>query len=359
MLKRLQIENLRVLRTAMLEPGPGVNIVMGSNSSGKTSLLEAMHLIARGQSFRSHRIRRLLTHGQPTLRVQAIVERPRALPVRLAVHFDREEGRLLLRADGRQLNRASELTAFLPISVMHPDSHHLVESNPQFRRRFLDWGVFHVEHDYLVEWRRYQRALRQRNHSLRDGRLDPNIWLGELTQAGERIDELRRRYLETFSPRFIGLARRLLGIDADIELSFRQGWKEGRGLLEAFIEGSERDRRLGYTYSGPHRADIQFLVDEVPVQEFISRGQQKLLILALLIAQVETFRQQTDTDCLLLVDDLSAELDRASQAAAMECLRDIGTQVVATVLDDIDLDHIQETGDQVFHVKQGVVSPLG
>ncbi len=357
MLKRLQIENLRILHSAIVEPGPGLNIVIGQNASGKTSLLEAMYLMARGQSFRSHRLRRLVSHGQSTLRVQASVESSSRLTVRLAVCFDREQGRLILRADGRQLRRASELTSFLPITVMHPDSHHLIDSNPQFRRRFLDWGVFHVEHGYLAEWRRYQRALRQRNHSLRDARADPDIWAGELALAGERIDRFRRRYFEVFTPCFTRLAHRLLNIEQGLMLYFRQGWKEGVGLHEAIISNTDRDRRLGYTYSGPHRADIQFLVDGTPVQHVISRGQQKLLILALLIAQVQTFRVQTGIDSLLLIDDLLSELDRSSQDSVLSCLRELETQVVMTVLDDFSLDRMRESEDRVFHVKQGVVSP--
>ncbi len=359
MLKRLQIENLRILRSVTIEPGPGINIVIGRNSSGKTSLLEAMHLVARGQSFRSHRIRRLLSHDESTLRVQALVERPGASPARLAVNFEREEGRLQLRADGRQLNRASELATFVPVTVMHPDSHRLIDANPEYRRRFLDWGVFHVEHGYLDQWRRYQRALRQRNRSLREGALDPNIWLAELSQSGEWVDGYRRRYLEIFSPRFTRIAQELLGIRDGIELAYRQGWKQGQRLREALVAGTERDQGLGYTYAGPHRADIQFLIDGVPVQDFISRGQQKRLVLALLIAQVETYRDQTQTDCLLLLDDLAAELDGPGQLAVMGCLRRLGSQVVMTVLDDFDLEQVRGTDDRLFHVEQGVVSPLG
>ncbi len=289
--------------------------------------------------------------------VHADVERPFRSAARVSIHYDRTDSRIRLRGDGRNLSRSSELASFLPVAVMHPDSHRLIDADPQHRRRFLDWGVFHVEHHYLDAWRRYQRALRQRNRSLRDGRSDPTLWNAELARSGEAIDRMRTEYLEEFGPRFASTAHDLLDIDEAIVLNYRRGWSDERSLAEILDGSTDRDRRLGYTYAGPHRSDLQFLVDGVPIQDYVSRGQQKLLLLALVVAQVETYRHLTTTRCLFLVDDFGAELDDARQRVAMDVLRRTGSQVVLTMLEDpARIERLCEVGDRLFHVEQGRLS---
>jgi DNA replication and repair protein RecF len=194
-----------------------------------------------------------------------------------------------------------------PVQVIDPEVHRLIEEGPSRRRRFLDWGVFHVA--FVGHWQRYQQVLRQRNAALksRQPRAAITAWDGELVSYGQLITDARSQYLELLLPQAQALGRNLLGLE--LMLSYRPGWARELSFSDALQQSWNHDQESGVTHVGPHRAEIGIRLDGLAVKDRISRGQQKLLASALLIAQLKLFPEDSPVRPCLLLDDPAAELD--------------------------------------------------
>jgi DNA replication and repair protein RecF len=239
---------------------------------------------------------------------------------------------LRARVGGERVASLAELAWVLPVQIIDPEIHRLIEEGPNRRRRFLDWGVFHVEHSFVEHWQRYQQALRQRNAALkaRQGRPAVTVWDVELVRYGELITEARRRYVEQLAPVAASVAVHLL--DLELVLTYRPGWAAGTGLLTA-LEGSfARDLDRGATQVGPHRADLVIRLQGAGVRDRVSRGQQKLLAAVLLLSQIKLFPEDSRTRPTLLLDDPAAELDSMHLRALLDEVRSQPLQLVVTTL---------------------------
>jgi DNA replication and repair protein RecF len=330
-LARLQVTDLRCLQRINLDLDPRFTLISGANGSGKTSLLEAIHVLGRGRSFRTARVDHLIRRGQQRFIVFGEVE---SAGLRTAIGVEGETGRLRAQVSGTPVTTLAELSLALPVQVIDPEVHKLIEDGPVYRRRFLDWGVFHVEHSFLLHWRRYRQVLKQRNAALRTGQSREliSLWDEDLTRSGEAIDAARRRYLEGLRAEAAALVRGML--DRSLELGYQRGWGSGMTLREALEAGLPLDCERGTTGVGPHRADLRVKVDGQLAKDHVSRGQQKLLAAALLIAQIKLFPTQSHGQPSLLLDDPSAELDTLSLAKLLEHLAGGAQQLVVTTLND-------------------------
>jgi DNA replication and repair protein RecF len=353
-LNRVRIESLRCLERAQLELHPERTYIFGPNGAGKTSLLEGMFVLGRGRSFRTRQTRRLVRRGTSGFSVYGEIRGPEGVVERLGVAF--EAGRLEKRLNGKDPGGMAALTAALPVHAIDPGSHGLVEGGPSERRRFIDWGVFHVEHTYLAEWKAYRRVLSQRNAALKArARLDElRTWTAALVEAGVAVDRRRDAYVARLGRCAAGLGQSLL--DQPLRLKYRPGWPEGQTLESALIATEGRDRVTGLTDLGPHRADLVVRLDDRRVQDEASRGQQKLTAAALVLAQVAVELADRPGRGLLLVDDPAAELDDRAVARLLAALRDLPVQLVLTGLTTSQL--APERGFPVFHVERGEIRAL-
>jgi len=243
----------------------------------------------------------------------------------------------------------------LPLQVIDPEVHSLVAGGPELRRRFLDWVAFHVEHDHLDQWRRFRRALKQRNAALkgRAGAAAIKSWNTEFVELSLALDQSRRRALGIAMESLLEHGLALLGTELGFE--YQQGWTKDKALDEALEEGLERDVHLGVTQHGPHRADLKVRYDERQARKLVSRGQQKLLASAMILAATETAQTALERSLLLLLDDPAAELDADSLGRLLDAVKALGCQVVATSLDKGILD--VPPGSAMFHVEHGVLTP--
>lgn len=354
-LERLGIEAFRCIEYAELELDGRCNLISGLNASGKTSVLEAIYFLGRGRSFRSARYDPLVREGcEAFVLTGRIQQAERSQPVGMRVG----KGEIQARFAGRVVAGLAELATVLPVQAIDPEVHRLIESGPQERRRYLDWGVFHVEPTFVEHWRRYQRILRQRNAALRSGQRVAAIrsWDPELVEAGERLVEFRVRYLECLKPAVANAGTRLLG--RPIELSLSRGWSTDRSLKEAVDAAWERDRSRGMTHAGPHRADLVVRLGDSPARDRVSRGQQKLLAAAMLIGQLRCDAAQGSPIAALLVDDPAAELDLVNFERLLSEVLDLPAQLFLTALDAENpvLDRLSE--GRRFHVEHGAVTRL-
>lgn len=349
---RVTGQNFRLFGQFELHPAPGVNLILGPNAAGKTTLLEAIYALGRGRSFRGAAPElagprehawnvhgRLAAHGRPEASL-GIGWSSQGLVIRI----DHADGAL------------QDLVQACAVQVLEPDSHRLLEDGPVYRRRYLDWGVFHVEHRFFPAWRRYQRALRQRNHALRSGddRAAVEAWNGELAAAGEEVHGYRADHVQALQgPLKEAVASLLGGLEWSLELS--QGWSHGKPLAAALAEHYDQDRRQGMTVAGPHRAELKLKLAGRAAKRHASRGQQKLLIAALLLSQAELIHRVSGRTPILLIDDFPAELGPPFQQALLAALQRYAGQCFVTSIERTKaLEVVPKKA--LFHVEHGAVS---
>jgi DNA replication and repair protein RecF len=349
--RKLQVENFRNLKRVELEPHEVLNLLHGANGAGKTSILEALVVLSRGRSFRTTQAAELIGREDNTFRVFALTEDRHGQLHRLGL--ERSGKRWRGRKDGADLSQLSELTRSLPLVLMEPDSHLLVSGPPEARRRYLDWGMFHVEHEFLSIWRRYSKALKQRNAALRGGQaavLDSieKVMAGE----GRRLTELRRAHCAAVAANIQGMLTELSAGLTDISLDYQQGWSGGE-LHDVLRRNRDRDAERGQTLHGPHRADLALACGPTPARAVLSRGEQKILAAALLLTQAELLAGLGEKPVILL-DDLASEFDDLHYSRVLDRALASGAQVWVS-------GTRQQTGVAgcaMFHVEQGGVAKV-
>ena len=336
-----------------LEADSRYNLVCGANGSGKTSVLEAIAYLGRGKSFRGAATQDLICHGSTEFVLQGEVA-SEARRASLGVRNGRAG--LTIRVDGQNASSAAELAEALPLQVVDPEVHSLVAGGPERRRRYLDWIAFHVEHGYLGSWRRFRRALKQRNAALREGTPAEALvgWDREFVRSAQIIHETRRHMLERARGLFQETGGELLSTSVGLE--YRQGWNQDMTLEEALSAGISRDREQGSTQAGPHRGDIRLVLEQRQAKKLVSRGQQKLLSCALILTAAELVQSQLERPLLLLLDDPAAELDAGSLQRLMARVTGLGCQVIATAL--VPDKQLFAEPPALFHVEHGVLKRL-
>lgn len=361
LIRRLQVEGLRRLVDIDLRPAPGFNLVTGDNGSGKTSLLEAMHLMAHGRSFRGRVRDGLVRSGSPALQVFIEWEQPGQDSRRAGLRHSGSAWEA--RLDGGPVGHLGELCEALAVITFEPGSHALIDGSSEVRRRYIDWGLFHVERsdaggDFLSLWRRHARALKQRNALLRQARADSQLdaWEHELAQAGEAITLQRNAYVARLQPHVDILLADILPAAGAATLSLQPGWKRQElALADALLLSRERDLAQGHTTLGPHRADLKLELRDLPGRDGLSRGQAKLAALVLLLAQAAHLAAHVGHWPVLQLDDLASELDRDHQRRVLQVLADSGAQVFLTGTEPIPALASLAVPHTVFHVEHGRV----
>ncbi|HMK85587.1 MAG TPA: DNA replication/repair protein RecF [Steroidobacteraceae bacterium] len=338
--RRVQVTDFRCLHQADLDLDPQFTLISGPNASGKTSLLEAIYVLGRGRSFRTRRIDHLVRAGAQRLIVFGEVEKAHRS---VGLGIEGSASGFRAKIGGERVSSLAELAAALPVQIIDPEIHRLIEEGPSRRRRFLDWGVFHVEPGFVATWQKYTLVLRQRNAVLKAAQSSSMVsaWDGELIRHGELLTEARMRYVERLAPVADSLASKLLGMK--LALTYRSGWARDLSLREALDRSRRQDQELGATQVGPQRADLSIRLDGLPARDRISRGQQKLLAAVLLLAQINLFPEECAVRPMLLLDDPAAELDLGRLAALIREVRAQSLQLVVTTLHE-ELDELSAFG---------------
>lgn len=357
-IESLQLHRIRNIDSAKLEPSPGVNLIVGANAAGKTSLLEAIDFLSRGRSFRAYRADELIQSGAPGCRVVGRVRGDETFDV-AQLGIERSNHATRARLDGADASSLSALARRLAVVVLEPLSLSLVNGGPAERRAFVDWGAFHSEEAFLPGWKRFGRLLAQRNALLK-GRAETRLLDAldaQVAFEGEAVGEARAAYLSRLAPLVSDLAGRILGEDG-LSWQFRKGWREDESLQDALARKRTRDRERGFTSVGPHRADLELTLNQDSLSKTGSRGQQKASVAVLKLAQAGLYREETGERAVLLLDDVASELDRTHRAGVLEGVSALGGQVFVTAIEEGALRLAGDAESKLFHVEHGRLQEL-
>lgn len=335
----LHIYNFRNISELKLVAHPNYNVLYGTNGSGKTSVLEAIYYLGAARSFRTHLPSRIVRYDCDKFTLFANVVNDN---MQTEVGVERSlQGAVKIQLKNEEASVAA-VAQFLPMQLLHQNSFELLTAGSKLRRKFIDWGMFHVEHNFLPTWRHAARALEQRNAALKTRYGDDDTlktWSQELVKWSAELHRWRAQYVDELLPIINELLARLLG-DYAIKINYYAGWDITNNLYDILQRSLDRDRALGFTQFGAHRADLRLLINNIPAQDCLSRGQQKIFVFILHLAQGLLLQKLTGKSCVYLIDDLAAELDKERQHMVAMILRDLNAQIFATALAEGSLTHV-------------------
>jgi DNA replication and repair protein RecF len=334
-LKHLQVFNFRNMEIIRVEPGARFNLLYGCNGQGKTNLLEAIYLLGNPRSFRNSKLPEFIRHGQSQAMVSGNVE---SAGVASQIRLTLETGGRRVEIDNKGIKRASDLHGRLNSVVFSPDDTGMVKSGPEARRRYLDRAVYTGDIGYLHCWHDYHRVLKQRNHLLKSqDRSGLDVWTEKLAVAGAEVIERRQQYVALLDVQLQKNYATISGGSETAGIDYQpEGVKETErsaiceSLLQLFARHSRSDERYGTTTAGPHRDDLSFTLNERNLKSFGSQGQQKSFVLALKMAEMENLQEIFGEPPLLLLDDMSSELDAQRNGNLMDYLTSRDIQVFIT-----------------------------
>lgn len=356
MLQSLLVQNLRIIEKLDASFAADANLFVGKNGAGKTSILEAIDILSRGRSFRERRTSPLLRKNSQELTVSGKVK-----SVEQITHLgiQKSSRQTTLHCNQEKVASISNHASYLPVLSMHPDTHQLIQGSGKHRRNYIDWSAFHVKPLFLQIWRDYSKCLRQRNVALRDNASTEEllVWTKQLCALGEKVNIARSEIFQEINPIFTEFISILLP-ECEVSLSYQRGWSDELSLEAAMQEVYSQELYSKTTRRGPHRADIKIFLNQQEASAAASRGQQKLIAASLLLAQIDHIQRYSEQKCVVLLDDIRAELDQQHAYALISALQTLGCQVFITAIEEeqIDLKGWEDT--KVFHVKQGVCKPM-
>jgi DNA replication and repair protein RecF len=355
-LTRLEITDFRNIETIKLNLcARGFNFFYGLNGSGKTSLLEAIYYLSLGRSFRTSLATRIIRHNTEKFVIFSQLSlADQSIPVGVERSL---QGDIKIRISGKDIHSAVELADLTPVQLINSSCYNLLDAGPAFRRRYLDWGIFYLNKDFLRTWKDYGQILKQRNSALRENKSKKEIdaWTLGLTQQCALLDAYRKDYVAKLTPLLEETVSELLDLH-DLKIHYYPGWDKSQNYADLLTQVLAKDMQIGHTQFGPHRADFKITINKVSAKDILSRGQQKLFVCAMILAQGELLNRGLQKRPLYLIDDLPAELDKLSRGKLVKLLAKQDTQIFMTAVEKAALDDIITTPTfKMFHVEHGRV----
>lgn len=360
-LDQVQIQDFRNIDAEVLNPSPDLNFIFGQNGSGKSSLLEAIHYLGFARSFRTSKHKNVIQQHKGSF---SVFGKCCADGEELKLGISRtSDDKVTVSINGNRSNKTSELVSNLPVQIFTPQSSDLIIGSPGLRRKYVDWGLFHVEHPYGIISANYKNVLKNKNALLKNWLLkkqndelsQEQFWDNKLVELGDVITKLRSRHIDRLEPHLNANLKQLLP-EFCVEISYYRGWEKGRSLQEAIEDKNEKDKKNGYLSVGPHKADIRIRVQGLDASEVMSRGQLRMLVAALQLAQIQILNENTNKSSVFLLDDVGAELDASKREIFIDKLIESDAQLFITAIEKEQVGFIKKyKNKKMFHVEHGHV----
>ncbi|OCG00327.1 DNA replication/repair protein RecF [Gilliamella sp. wkB112] len=355
-LSQIKIHHFRNIDYAELILSPNFNFIVGNNGSGKTSLLEAIYMLGHGRSFRHIQSNRIIQHDHPELVLYSKIESSNNQTHSIGLSKTRNNDNKI-KIDGNEGFRLTDLAKLLPIQLITPEGFDLLTGGPKYRRAFIDWGCFHHYPEFVYLWNNLKRLFKQRNALLKQSNNYNQLlpWDKELAPIAQKISQIREDYTRQIFPEIIHTSQDFLP-EYQLNCLYYQGWDHDIDYTEILYRQYERDKLINYTSSGPHKADIKLRIENIPVEDLLSRGQLKLLMCALRLSQGEYYTKQTKQSCIYLIDDFASELDHLKRNLLSQRLKSAQSQVFITAVSQDQITQIIDENDKIFYIKSGIIS---
>jgi DNA replication and repair protein RecF len=356
-LLKLDIYAVRNIQKETINPASTINLIFGENASGKSAFIEAIFILGRAKSFRSASIKSVINFTKNHLIVSAQTLQANGSTLHLGIQLDSKK--FCCRINQETTQKRSDLAYALPLQIIHPKSYELLDGGPQLRREFLDWGGFNDDAKFLSAWRSFKKVLAQRNSLLKARRPEHiNVWDKELVYYGTIVNTYRQSYVQKLMPVLTDIIDKFLDIN-ELEIKLISGWDTSTEFQQILVNDLDKDLRYGFTHSGPHRGDFQLLVSNRLAKDFVSRGQLKLLVMSLKLAQVQLLTNEHSNMGCFLIDDFAAELDINNRAKLLHYLSKMGCQVFITATEIADFGDLSEIQNyKMFHVEHGNIKQV-
>ncbi|KHD23200.1 recombination protein F [Vibrio caribbeanicus] len=354
-LTRLIIKQFRNIEACDINLSAGFNFLIGPNGSGKTNVLEAIYLLGHGRSFKSSLTGRIIQNDCNELFVHGRFLNSDQFELPIGINKQRD-GSTEVKIGGQSGQKLAQLAQVLPLQLIHPEGFDLLTDGPKHRRAFIDWGVFHTESAFYDAWGRFKRLNKQRNALLKTATSyrELSYWDQEMARLAENISQWRSVYVEQMKSKAEEICQTFLP-EFDIQLKYYRGWDKETPYQQILEKNFERDQALGYTFSGPNKADLKIKVNGTPVEDVLSRGQLKLMVCALRVAQGQHLTEMTGKQCVYLIDDFASELDSQRRERLADCLKETGAQVFVSSITQSQIADMADENGKMFHVEHGTI----
>lgn len=359
-LDTLQIRHFRNLQDVVLTPSPAINFLIGKNGSGKSSLLEAIHYLGFGRSFRTSKHKNVIQYQQDLFTVfcdSSLDGKGLKLGISRSLNED-----TLISINGNRSNKIADLVSQVPLQIFTPQSSDILTGSPKQRRKYLDWGLFHVEPSFLKLANSYTKSLKHKNALLRvtnsssiENVEQSSFWDQEVSTLGEELTKRRQEYVERLKSYIYSNLKQFLP-EFSLEISYYRGWEKDLSLLDSLKKNVAKDRKNGFSSVGAHKADLRLKVEGLAAAEVMSRGQLRMLMAAMQLAQTQLLNDDSGKTCVFLLDDIGAELDSSKREVFIDKLLESQNQLFVTAIEKEQLDFIEKyKHKKMFHVEHGQV----
>lgn len=358
-IESLYVKNFRNLTEQRISFNSNLNFIVGDNGSGKSSLLEAVFFLGHGKSFRTSKSDLVCHFDEDVFFLNVKDESSNSF----GLSKGKEDVSFLIKKNGNRVSRLSELATDFAVQVVTPESFRLLSGGAKERRKFIDLGMFHVKHEFSSQWKIFSKILKQRNALLKN-RFESKsyeYWTSEFVTYSELLSELREEYCEQLSSELTQWLKILLPeLVETIDLSYYRGWSKSRELSDVLASQREKEFNQGFSVAGAQKFDFKFLIGGHSIEQKLSRGQQKLFLLALTFAQMKLIEKVKQVKPILLIDDIGAELDLSSRTRFKEAISTLSCQILITAIEQEAIKPLVFAENELkeytmFHVKHGQI----